>query len=180
LFSTHSFCQNVRKTYLGFGTGINYPAGLLGASVEVQVAGGLSLYGALGLGSWGGKVGTGLRFYPDYPQKFAFSLSYSYATGIDDVELELEQNYVSGSGGSGTTPVQFRLLPASTINITALKHWLVGKQKKNRFGLEAGYAIPTSNDRYEAEALLTAEGRSFMKVLQPGGFVLGTTFSIGL
>ena len=175
-FSVHG--QDLKKIYIGIGTGLNYQTGIIGGSLEVQLIKNLTAYGSLGLGSWGGKVGAGLRIYPSYPDKFAFGIGYSYASGINDVELDMEEEFIYG--GSGITPVSFNLLPSSTINISAIKHWLIGKEKKNRIGIEGGYAIPTANDRYESEATLTRQGRSFMNILQPGGFMIGTTFSFGL
>jgi hypothetical protein len=172
------YSQDAKKIYLGIGTGLNYPTGIIGGSLEVQLVKNLTAFGSLGLGSWGGKVGAGLRIYPSYPGKFAFGIGYSYASGIDDVELEMEEEFVYG--GSGVSTVTFNLLPSSTINISAIKHWLIGKEKKNRIGIEAGYAIPTANDRFQSEATLTRQGRTFMNILQPGGFMIGTTFSFGL
>lgn len=183
LFCTIASClianaQSPRKVYLGVGTGLNYPTGIIGANAEFQFARGASIYGAFGLGSWGGKAGGGFRFYPSYPDKFAFSLSYSYASGINDVDLDMEDEYVVG--GSGISSVNFKLRPASTVNVSILKHWLVGPGRKNRIGIEAGYAIPLSTDRFESAEQLTADGKTFMNILQPGGFLLGTAFSFGL
>lgn len=176
-----SFCvsaQTSPRVYLGFGTGLNCPAGALGASVEFQFVRNATIYGAFGLGSWGGKAGGGFRFYPSYPDKFAFSLSYSYASGINEVDLDMDDEYVVG--GNDITSVTFKLLPVSTVNISVLKHWLVGPARRNRIGLEAGYAIPLARDRFESDEALTDDGKTFMNILQPGGFLLGTTFSFGL
>jgi hypothetical protein len=171
--------QETRKVYLGIGTGVNYPAGLIGISLELQLTTDLTAYGALGMGSWGGKVGAGLRYYVDYPKSWAFGLGYSYATGIDDVDLTLENSYVYSGGSTGTTAVNFKLLPVSTINISVLKQWMIGKQKRNRIGLELGYAIPTATDRYQVAESLTSKGKNFMNLMQPGGLLLGTTLSFG-
>ena len=171
-------CQTPSRLYLGAGTGLNCPSGVVGANVEFLFASNASLYAAFGLGSWGGKAGGGFRLYPSYPDKFAFSLSYSYASGINKVDLEMDEEYIAGA--DDVTSVTFRLLPVSTVNITILRHWLVGSARKNRIGLEAGYAIPLATDRFEATSQLTDDGVTFMNILQPGGFLLGTSFSFGL
>jgi hypothetical protein len=178
MFCTSS-AQEARKLYLGIGTGINYPTGVLGVSLELQIINNLTAYGALGLGSWGGKVGAGIRYYTNYPQGWAFGLGYSYSSGLNNLEVQLEGQHVNG-GTNGTSPVTFKLLPVSTINISGVKQWLIGKQKKNRIGLELGYAIPTAQDRYDTRESLTPEGKDFMNLLQPGGLMLGTSFSFGL
>lgn len=167
-----------RKFYLGFSTGFNQGTGLIGITGEYLVAKNLTVNGVIGLGTWGFKTTGGLKYYLDYPGKWAFGVGYSYSSGVDDVPVNLQEDFVQGQSGNQT--VNFNLLPASTVNISAIKYFLLGKQKKNRFHLEFGYAIPTSTNRYETDAMLTSDGTRFMKILQPGGLLLGAGFSFGL
>lgn len=167
-----------RKFYLGVSTGINQGTGLIGPTFEYEVAHNLTVNGAVGLASWGYKATGGIKYYLNYPGSWAFSLGYSYATGLNDFSVEFEDGFVQGTSGKQTVIID--LLPASTVNISAIKYWLLGKQKKNRLHLELGYAIATADNRYETSATLTKEGKNFMTILQPGGLLLGVGFSFGL
>ena len=167
-----------RKFYLGFSTGINQGTGLIGPTVELQMIRNLTVFGGAGLGSWGSKVTGGLKYYINYPGNWAFGIGYSHATGVNDVTVNLADGFIEGQSGQQKT--KFKLLPCNTVNISATKYWLLGKQQKNRMHLEFGYAIPTSDNRYETAVTLTDKGQNFMKILQPGGLILGVGFSFGL
>jgi len=166
------------KFHIGLSTGINQGTGLIGPTFEYQIVHNLTANAAVGLASWGFKTTGGLKYYLRYPGSWAFGLGYSYATGLDNFSTELADGFVEGK--SGQQKVTFNLLPASTVNISAIKYWLLGKQKKNRLHLEFGYAIPTANNRYETSVTLTDKGKTFMNILQPGGLLLGVGFSFGL
>jgi hypothetical protein len=170
--------SETRSLYLGLGTGINAYTGLIGITGEFNVVKPVSIVGALGIGSWGTKSSIGLRFYPHYPNQWAFTVSYSHCSGIKDVDVKFEEDFVKGQDGSETYKVD--LLSINTVNISAMKHWLIGKRKVNRIHVELGYAIPTSSDRYRIGAELTDDGETFMRLLEPGGITIGTGFTFGL
>ncbi len=165
--------------YLTPGFGFNTHQGLFGASLEYNFAKNLSSYGGIGLGSWGYKMGTGIRYYLDYPSSWAFNLGFSHATGVNQLALEMEPSMVQG-GASGNREVTFDLKPVNNINLTAIRYWAVGRKKVNRIHLEFGYAFNLTQHFYTADATLSNEGHSFMQVLRPGGLVLGTGFGFGL
>lgn len=167
-----------RSLYLGVGTGINAYTGLVGVSAEFNIAKPISIVGALGIGSWGTKSSIGLRYYPHYPNQWAFTVSYSHCSGINDVDVKFEEDFIKGQDGSQTYKID--LLSINTVNISAMKHWLIGKRKVNRIHVELGYAIPTSSDRYRIGAELTNDGKTFMQLLEPGGIMIGTGFTFGL
>jgi hypothetical protein len=167
-----------RRVYLGVSTGLDNITGIVGPTLEFQFVPNLSVYGAAGLGSWGGKTSIGLRYYMNYPDGFAFNLGLSHATGLSEVSFDLQEEFVSGQSGNQMT--RFKLLSANTVNVSALKHWLIGSRKRNRFYIEFGWAFPTEYDRYKTDAALTVQGRQFMQILQPGGLILGVGFNFGL
>lgn len=175
-----SFAQDdpAKRFYLGVSTGLNNNAGLLGITGELQLVNNLSINGGLGVGSWGVKSGVGLKYYLHYPSGFSFNIGYARASGIDDIEIEMEQEFLRGQSGKQSIPFSF--LPASVVNLSATKHWLIGKRKVNRFHLEFGYAVRTASDRYRTTALLSDDGKTFMRLLQPGGLILSTGFSFGI
>lgn len=163
----------VSKTFLGVASGLENFTGLLGPSLEVNVSGGFSVYGGIGLGSWGYKMSGGLKYYSDYPYGWAWCLSVSHATGLRDFETELETQ-------SGRRLVLIDLLPCQTLNLTAQHHWRLGK--KNRFNLEFGYSIPLTYDAYTIKdgSVLTDPSELALRILQPGGLMIGIGFSFGL
>src|SRR5688572_31232931 len=71
-------------TYIGLGSGVENFTGLLGVSIEANLQGNFSLYGGLGLGSWGYKFSGGFKYYPEYPYRWAYCASISHATGLKD------------------------------------------------------------------------------------------------
>jgi hypothetical protein len=167
-----------RSVYLGFGTGINTYSGAMGITGEFHIAKPMSLVGALGVGSWGSKASIGVRYYPHYPNQWSFTLSYSHCSGLNDVDVKLEEDLVKDQTGSKTFEIDLHSI--NTVNISAMKHWFIGKRKINRIHLELGYAIPTSSDRYRTSAELTDKGKTFMQMLEPGGVIIGTGITFGL
>lgn len=167
------------RLYLTPGIGFNTHHGILGASLEYNFAKNLSAYGGIGLGTWGYKMGTGIRYYLDFPSSWAFNLGFSHATGVDQLTLDMDPSMVLG-GSSGTQEVTFNFKPVNNINLTAIKYWAVGRRKVNRIHLEFGYAFNLTEDFYSADATLSNEGNNFMRFFRPGGLVLGTGFGFGL
>ncbi|KAA9346077.1 hypothetical protein F0P94_03065 [Adhaeribacter soli] len=173
--------QPASTFYLGFGGGINHYLGLIGPSVEFQLAEKITVFGGAGLGSWGSKLSFGARYYANYPGKWAFGLGYSVSSGLDHIEFDMPEGYVQNH--SSTVKVPFKLKSASTVNLSALRFWTLGKARKNRFNVELGYAVSVAEDRYvikDSNYELMPAGRYFMNVLQPGGVTLGLGFSFGM
>jgi hypothetical protein len=188
-FSFQSFSQEyaavklpepTSKLYFGIGTGLNNYLGLAGVTLEYRVADPITMYGAVGLGSWGSKISVGGRYYGNYPSKWAFGLGYSQASGIENLEMDLPADYVVGY--SSTVKVPFKLKSAGTLNFSAMRYWMLGANSKNRFNIELGYAVPVATDPYEINGAykLTAYGKAFMNTMQPGGLILGLGLSFGL
>jgi hypothetical protein len=167
-----------RSLYLGFGTGINAYSGVMGITAEFRVAQPVSLVGALGVGSWGSKTSIGIRYYPHYPGEWSFTLGYSHCSGFADMKLKMDEDFVKDQ--DGTQEIEFDLRSINTVNLSATKHWMIGKRKINRIHLELGYAIPTSSERYKTSAELTDEGKVFMRMLEPGGIMIGTGITFAL
>lgn len=168
----------LRQTFLGLGTGINNNCGLLGIGLEQFVTEKISLFGAAGVGSWGGKVTGGARFYLEGKTGSAFGVSYSAATGGKDAEVEIEAMV---NNTKQKVKEKFDFKQVSVINLTWLKYWQVGD--KSRFNLELGYSINLSGENnYTSKTglQLTDQSKAVMNFLQPGGLVIGLGFSFGI
>src|SRR6185369_4566529 len=64
--------ENFKKIYIGIASGVESFAGLLGVSLEGNVAKRVSIYGGVGLGSLGYKLSGGIKFYKKYPYKWVY------------------------------------------------------------------------------------------------------------
>ena len=161
------------KLYVGIASGFESYAGILGVSLEGNVAHNFSLYAGVGLGGWGYKLSGGMKFYKSYPYKWAYCVSISHATGAKDVKIRLETQ-------SGTQQVQMELLPVQTLNITAQHHWKIGN-KNNRFNVEFGISLGFKSNAYVIKNgyTLTQTSSTAMAIQQPGGLVGGIGFTFG-
>lgn len=166
------------KWYVGVSTGIDNITGFIGPLVEYHLVDNFSVYGAAGLGTWGRKASAGVRYYLDYPQGYAFNIGFSHAAGISAASFGVPEKFIEKRLGENAIP--FKLLSARTVNVSALKHWVVGASKRNRFYVELGYAIPTATKRYRAPFTLTSSGERFMRFIEPGGIIVGLGFNFGL
>lgn len=164
---------NEKKIYVGIASGIESFAGMLGASLEGNVAKRISLFAGAGLGGWGYKLSGGVKLYKQFPYKWAYCASLSHATGLKDFKTKLETQ-------TGSKDVLMDLLSCQTFNITAQHHWKIG-QGSNRFNIEFGLSIPIKDNVYVIKdgSVLTRESASVMTVLQPGGLTVGIGFTFG-
>lgn len=162
-----------RIVYLGVASGLENYTGLIGLSLETNVSRSFALYAGAGLGSWGYKISGGIKYYNEFPLRWAYCLSLSHATGLKNFETQMGTR-------AGTQNVRMDLLSCQTLNFSAQHHWRIGT--RSRFDIEFGYAVPLTYDAYTVKdgAVLTEESELAMKILQPGGLILGVAFSFGL
>jgi len=164
-----------KSTYIGFSLGMyDYGIGLGG---EAPFGYNFSLFGNIGLGGWGYKVGGGVMYYPrNAPFGSGFGLGYAYAGGFEGLETtltvepyNLEQDVV------------LDLYGVSTINLMYTYSWPLGRSMK--FAVVTGYAIKLSDDNYAVKTAgveLTQESKMVMKLMQPGGLTLGIRMMFGI
>lgn len=167
------------QTFMILGAGINNSCGLFGIGLEQFITGQGSAIGAVGLGTWGYKITGGLRYYLDDSKTGnAFGLSYSLATGIKEVELDVDVNI---GGVERKVKDKFELNPTSVINLTWMRHWSIGK--KSRLNLELGYSVNISgqdNFNSASKPFMTSTSKNALNFIQPGGLIIGLAFSLGL
>jgi hypothetical protein len=171
---------NSTQTFLGFSTGLNNSAGIIGFNAEQKLKNQLTAHGAIGIGTWGTKYTLGLRKYKRYPIGGTFSASFSFATGTDEIETEMRVKNLATSVVVDTI-VMMRLNPAAALNLSWAYHLKISKRSKMYF--EAGYSLPLSPNR-QYRILTNGYGATdvsdfTMRILQPSGIILAIGFLFG-
>jgi hypothetical protein len=165
------------KFALGLGTGINSFTGLIGISGNLKIADHFSLRAAMGLGGWGRKFSGGVSYDLHPWGGWSFGLGYSYCPGISGMKLSITDAY------GNTQNITLDYLKASTVNLTTLYYFKIGK--KSTIYLEGGLALQMETNPWRVTdgSTLTDEGKALLGILQPGGIVVlvgfGFTFGIG-
>jgi hypothetical protein len=162
------------RFYLGVGTGFDNFTGIIGVSGTLNIYENISVRGGLGIGCWGSKTSVGLKFDSYRGGKWSYIMGYSWASGLDDLPLEMETT-------SGTTrEIKVDCFSANTINLSIARNWKVGRS--NIFNIEFGYAIPTQGRRWEITdgSTITTNEEKVLDIMQPGGIIFGAGFAFGL
>lgn len=167
-----SECQ---KTYLGFGTGLESPTGMIGITLESAIGKQFAVAAAVGLSGWGPRYTGGFRYYlKECYRGFAFGIDWSRSAGISEIDLEMEVE------GGQTETVTLGYLPQDNIQLSAYKFWPI--KQRTRFHLQAGYSVNLSSGHYNvlSEHRLSPFSKDVMKITIPGGLMLAAGFSFGL
>lgn len=163
------------QNFLGFGIGFNEYG--LGGSFEFALTEKVAGFGNVGIGLWGYKLGAGVSIYPKgEPYGSSFSFGYAHATGLDEVEAEMQIE-----PNDQTETVLMNLEDCGTFNIVYSYNFKVGQ--KNKFALSAGYAIPLQEAPYTIQTPgieLNDISEKVMEFMQPGGLIFGLKFMFGL
>ena len=163
------------KLYIGISSGIENPGGLVGFNVDVPVTQKFSLSGNAGLSSWGYKVGGEGRFYfGDCNRSWALGAGVTYNTGLNDYSTVLPTTY-------GDATVLMNLNPKTNVFFAVHKFFNLGRSG-HRFNIMAGYSMRLDDDNYAIlnNYELTTQGEDVMRVLAPGGLMIGFGFSFGV
>lgn len=157
--------------YVGFGTGFDNFTGLLGVSGTLKMNEKISMRGGVGLSGWGFKNSIGIKYDLKETGGWSYCLGYSYSPGFEGLKMDNELE----SGGTKEITVDY--LSASTINLAVDRNWKIGKA--NIFYIELGYAIPLQSNRWRTTdgSVLTSTNEAVLKLLQPGGLILGAGFA---
>jgi len=152
--------------YLGLGTGINSPSGMIGLRLDAKVTEKLMLGVAAGIGSWGTKVSANAYFIT--PSNWCPMIGIGHTSGIDSIALEMG---VQNKAGFQQVPVQLK--PVNVINLGVHKQWFT--KRGNRLFLELGYSVNVTNSIYRelnpVKYPLTAESRQLIRFMSPGGLI---------
>jgi hypothetical protein len=165
----------VPSVYLGPGFEVNnYGFGL---GLEIPVSGKMSLTGNAGIGGWGTKIGGTINYYfVDVTGKSELSLGYSRASGLKDFSTDL---YVEPNETKQTVKLDLNVV--QTINLMYTYNLRIGRSVK--VGFTGGYAISLTNTPYTLKTqgvTLTSTSEQVLKIMQPGGVIVGIKFMFGL
>jgi hypothetical protein len=159
------------QVYVGFGTGFDNFTGLMGVSGTLKFHEKFSVRGGTGISGWGFKNSIGLKYDTKETGGWSYCLGYSYSPGFKGIKMDAEQ----ASGGTREITVDY--LSASTINLAVDRNWKIGKA--NIFYIEFGYAVPLQSNRWRTNdgSALSSLNEGTLKLLQPGGLILGAGFA---
>lgn len=158
------------RSMLGMGIGINSLTGVIGFRADLGITNNILMDFGLGSGSWGSKFSAGLSFMPIPNRGWRFGLGFSHVSGYNDFEPELEV----GQGSSvEKKKVKMDLLPCNNLNIYAGYNVPFGKHMV--FISEFGYSLLLTGDTYRIKdgSQLSDNGKTTMRIMQPGGIILG-------
>jgi hypothetical protein len=159
---------------IGLGTGINNYTAIFGLSANLRIYNKLSLQGGIGIGGWGNKYSIGIKYNYYYDGGWSYGFGYSVCPGENNIKANLQVT-------SGTTQqVTLNYLTASTVNLKVGRSWRIGQ--KNTFYMEYGYAIPIQSNPWKVtdNSVLSSTSISALKLIQPGGLIIGLGFTFGI
>ncbi len=180
--------QGIRKTphkdtipiiYIGAGSGINNVCGMIGVAVSVKATDNFFLRVGLGLGDWGSKFSAGFKYELKATNSWGFGLSFSSCSGLKNFKTNLETTD-SSKKIIAVKQVTLDLLRSSTVNLTVSYKWIF--RHKNQFYVDFGYAIPIETEPYTIKdaSILTNNGKAVLRILQPGGIIIGIGVLFGI
>lgn len=184
LFSKTCFAvdpdQPAPKSFFGIGTGLNSCQGLLGVQYEQVLGKRGSVFGAVGLGTWGMKASVGTRLYRQSPYGSALAIQLLASTGANKVKNTLE---VDNGVSIAEQPVEYDVHTVYVLGISWFKGWQV--RAHNRINIELGYGILLSNPMDNNYSLrtpgvtLTRKSKDVINAVQPGGLIVSFAYCFG-
>ncbi|MBE0663888.1 MAG: hypothetical protein IH597_15635 [Bacteroidales bacterium] len=168
----------IPSVYLGIASGINNYSGLIGIAIEAPISPPISLFGQAGIGTWGTKIGGGFRYYQN-PDLYgsAWSIGYASASGLTDFEVEMEVE-----NPKRNEMVLLDLEKVSTLNLDYSYNIRIGT--KSKISLHLGYAYPLNKgDNYKLKTSgvqLSTTSKQSLKLIQPGGLLVGLALMLGI
>ena len=166
--------------YLGLSGGINNPAGFLGLDLNMPVSKHVLLGAGAGFSTWGDKLHVDAKYFiHSTTPSWAFGGGFTYALGEKNFKTTMDTE--DGSGYDRSEEVTVNQKAQSNLFVAAYRYWNLGRQK-NKCYLEMGYSIPLNTVSYEQVNgdPMTSTSDAAMKLLAPGGIILGFGFSFGL
>lgn len=167
--------QDPADFYLSISTGIDNYTGILGIGAIFPVYDDFGLRVGAGLGGWGGKISAGMIYHDLLDGGFGFGIGYSYCTGLNDVDLPLED------ANGIAREVNMDLLSVGSINLTVNKNWVL--KRGTMIYIESGYAVPTGgNNFYQIRdgSILSAQEELILDIMRPGGLIVALGLNIPL
>ncbi len=161
--------------FIGFGSGINNSAGILGLEFNLSLAKHVTLDAGVGPSTWGNKLFIGSKYYLRSPQRgFAFGGGFTFNSGQENRTAKLETI-------NGPQRVTLTLKPQLNAFAAAYKYWRLGK-RNNRFYTGLGWSAPVMHHHIKEVygSPLSQKGRDRENKRSPGGLMLCFGFSFAL
>ena len=164
------------SSYLGFSSGINNSAGVLGLDFNIPLSRVVTLDAGVGPSTWGNKLFIGSKYYLKSPQRgFAFGGGFTFSSGQENRTARLETV-------NGRQRVTLTLKPQMNFFAGAYHYWTLGK-RNNRFYSGLGWSAPIIERGRFTQVIgppLTERGKRMEKFRCPGGLVLCFGFSFAI
>lgn len=163
--------KEIPQVYIGIGSGFNNYCGLFGIGVNFFLDDKICFRVGAGVGTYGTKLTGGFKYEKRDKKGWGAGLSFSSCSGLN------EYNFTNKNIATDTI-VDF--LRVNLINLTATYNFVF--KNYNRFYIETGYSIRLTNDYYKAHNNVNlSEYQKFtVKLLKPGGLIIGIGFLFGL
>lgn len=165
-----------KTTFLTLGTGINSNYGIAGVGADFKVLDKVQLGLSGGIGSWGFKTAGEFRyFYSGCMQRgSAVTAGVSYATGLPEMEIEMELS------NDETRTVELELNAQTNLQISWYRSFAI--IQNHRFFLQAGYSFPISGISYRVISgeTLSDASKSTIRMMAPGGVIIAAGIGFGL
>jgi hypothetical protein len=168
----NSVCET---TFITLGTGLNSNYGLAGLGVDFKLIDKVQGSVSGGLGLWGFKGAGELRyFYSGCMQKgSAFAAGIAYASGLPEMETELELSNEESKN------VTLELGAQTNLQLSWYKSYAI--KEHHRFFFQVGYSFPITGINYKVTSgeTLSDLSKTTMKMMAPGGVLVATGFGFG-
>lgn len=174
--------RKVAPFYIGFSGGVNNPGGVLGLDVSYRATPNVSIDAGIGGGTWGTKVYIGAKYYLNpYRNTWAFGGGFSHCKGETNFTTTLRTD--DGSSDGLQEQVTLNEKPQNNFFLGAYRYWNMGRGS-NKCYLELGWSVPLAEPEYSyytpSGYELTSVSKGVVKLLSPGGLMLGFGFNFGL
>lgn len=170
--------DSITSVYLGFGTGLNNYSGWLGVGTNIRLYKGIFLRGGAGLGTWGNKYTIGLQLGRNRVRGWSAGLAYTTNVGIKDFRSNLE--VVGPYGTPVSKEVLLDLFKLNCLNISASRNWILGKNKLMHLDLGYSYLLQTQLYSVKDGSVLTSSSNQALRIISPGGLIIGFGFMFGI
>jgi hypothetical protein len=167
--------ESCQKTYLGFGSGLESPTGMIGFTAEGAIGKQFAIDGAIGISGWGFRYTGGIKYYTkECYRGLALGMAWSRSSGLPEIELDMEVD------GGQTETVTMEYFPQDNVQLSVYRYWPI--KQRARFHLQAGYSINVSPKNYKvlSDHQLSQFSKDVMKITIPGGLILAAGFSFGI
>lgn len=171
------------KFYIGLASGINNPVGMFGLNIDVPIVDKMAIRAGAGLSTWGYRTNIGIRYEDRLHKGWGFGWSLSHSGGVKDFKMEMDVRRVSSKGvvTNKKEEVLVDFKAVNTVNVVFSYNWIF--KKNNRFHLDFGYALRVTPEYFKIQndsITLSDESKNALKVMAPGGVILGLGVVFGL